>query len=181
MAAMPGRSAHSHGRELAPSQVAGAGLQTLEAVTRTWAHSAPMGGEPHPALLVVQSAGVAVEAAVVQLLLLVVHPQGLLAWREVLEPPGAHELLRSQLLLLLRGQLPLELGPCRDAQRSQALRVPAARPHGLIWKVPRNPNDRQVVSNGSLHVHTERVVTEGFNMQGLFHNPVTAADTGTCP
>ena len=87
-----------------------------------------MGGVSRFALLVVEAARVAVEAAVVQLLLLLImEPQGLLACREVLGPPAAHELLRSQLLLLLRGQLPLELTPRCDAQRSQALRVPASR------------------------------------------------------
>ncbi len=98
-------------------------------MTRTGAHSAPRRGELRPASLVVEAAGVAVEAAVVQLLLLVMHAQRLLAWREVLEAPRAHELLRSQLLLLLlRGQLPLELSSSCDAQRRQALCIPAARP-----------------------------------------------------
>lgn len=59
------------------------------------------------------------------------HAQGLLAGREVLQGPCAHELLRSQLLLLLRGQLPLELSPCCDAQRRQALRIPAGTPYDL--------------------------------------------------
>ena len=35
----------------------------------TWAQDMPMGGVPRPALLVVQAARVAIEAAVVQLLL----------------------------------------------------------------------------------------------------------------
>ena len=85
-----------------------------------------MGALPRPASVVVQSAGVAIEAGVVQLLLLLMDALGLLARREVLGPATAHELLRSQLLLLLRGQLPLELGPRCEAQRSQALRVSAA-------------------------------------------------------
>ena len=63
------------------------------------------------------------------------HAQRLLAGREVLEASRAHELLRSQLLLLLRGQLPLELRPSREAQRGQALRIPAARPTPvMLWQ-----------------------------------------------
>ena len=87
-----------------------------------------MGGVPRPGSLVVEAARVAVEAAVVQLLLLlIVDSQAWLARREVLGPPAAHHLLRSQLLLLLRGQLPLELRARCETQRSQALRIPAIR------------------------------------------------------
>ena len=90
---------------------------------------APMGGVPRPALLVVHAAGVAVEAAEVQLLL----PRGpLLARGQVLGSPADRQLLRSQLLLLLRGQLPLELRPCSQSQRRQALRIPATSTHTQI-------------------------------------------------
>ena len=78
----------------------------------------PVAGVPHPALLVVHAAWVAVEAVEVELLLA--------GGRQVLGPPTAHQLLRRQLLLLLRAQLPLEGRPRRDAQRRQALGIPAA-------------------------------------------------------
>ncbi len=87
-----------------------------------------MGGVPRPALLIVQAARVAIEAAVVQLLLHM-NAQGLLPWGKVMGSPAAHELLSSQLLLLLLlwGQLALELRPCSDAQGRQALsRISAA-------------------------------------------------------
>lgn len=86
-----------------------------------------MGGVPRPALLVVQAARVAIEAAVVQLLLHM-NAQALLPWGKVMGSPAAHELLSSQLLLLLLwGQLALELRPCSDAQGRQALsRISAA-------------------------------------------------------
>ena len=78
----------------------------------------PVAGVPHPALLVVHAAWVAIEAVEVELLLA--------GGRQVLGPPTAHQLLRRQLLLLLRAQLPLEGRPRRDAQRRQALGIPAA-------------------------------------------------------
>ena len=82
---------------------------------------APIGGVPRPALLVIHAAWVAVEAAEVQLLL----PRApLLARGQVLRPPADSQLLRSQLLLLLRGQLPLELPPRSQSQWRQALRIP---------------------------------------------------------
>ena len=87
-----------------------------------------MGGVPRPALLVVQAARVAIEAAVVQLLLHM-NAQALLPWGKVMGSTAAHELLSSQLLLLLLlwGQLALELRPCSDAQGRQALsRISAA-------------------------------------------------------
>ena len=76
----------------------------------------PVAGVPHPALLVVHAAWVAVEAVEVELLLA--------GGRQILGPPAAHQLLRRQ--LLLRAQLPLEGRPGRDAQRRQALGIPAA-------------------------------------------------------
>lgn len=108
-----------HDRVSAPS---GAGDTRARGPKVAGALGAPMGGVPRPALLVVHAAGVAVEAAEVQLLL----PRGpLLARGQVLGPPADRQLLRSQLLLLLRGQLPLELRPCSQSQRRQALRIPA--------------------------------------------------------
>lgn len=80
-----------------------------------------MRGVPRPASLVVHAAWVAVEAAEVQLLL-----GWLLAGGQVLASPAAHELLSSQLLLLLGAQLALELTPWRQAERRQGLPIPAA-------------------------------------------------------
>ena len=77
----------------------------------------PVAGVPHPALLVIHAAWVAVEAVEVELLLA--------GGGQVLGPPAAHQLLRRQLLLLLRAQLPLEGRPRREAQRRQALAIPA--------------------------------------------------------
>ena len=83
-------------------------------------------GCQHPALLVVHAAWVAVEAVEVELLLA--------GGRQVLGSPAAHQLLRRQLLLLLRAQLPLEGRPRRDAQRRQALGIPAASTVSKLWR-----------------------------------------------